>query len=104
MKLRSLLMKTAPDRLWQSINPWFQNAHFNFFSIDLGTTPYPETEQAILHEVGSYGRQIGHLSDVLEILLQRVDRSRLTQAENDVLKEFEADAAKVRKIKRRLQR
>lgn len=104
MKDRSFILRLAPDRLWQSINPgWFQGATFSWLSFDLGATSKPQTEQAILDEVGTYGRQIGRMGDVLEILLQRLDRRKLSDAEKDAIKIFEGQLAQVRAIKRRMQ-
>lgn len=60
----------APRQLWQAINPWTfnqQGAQFGFVNIDLGQTPQPEVEQAILEKVGSYGRQLGRIGDALEV-------------------------------------
>ncbi|MEJ1976901.1 MAG: hypothetical protein WDN49_13120 [Acetobacteraceae bacterium] len=67
----------APQKLWQAINPWTfyqQGAQFGFINIDLGQTPHPEAEQAILDEVGSYGRQLGRIGDALEVLLKHIKR------------------------------
>jgi hypothetical protein len=62
-------LSLAPDKLWQQIDPWKfyqQGAQFGFINIDLGNTQHPELEQKILDEVGSYGRQLGHIGDALE--------------------------------------
>ena len=105
MKTRSFLLRLAPDRLWQSINSGFlQGAHFHWFSIDMGATPHPDTEEAILHEVGTYGGQIGRMGDVLEILLARLDPETLTREEKDALAIFAGQLAQVRKVKRAMRR
>lgn len=90
----------APDYLTQSILP---NWNVSMFTINLGSSPRPETEQTILREVGSYGRQIGHLAEALEVVidsLQLLQSSALTQAQRDVLAVFLADVSKARMIKR----
>jgi hypothetical protein len=93
----------APNWLRQVINPWqfFQGAHFGFINIDLGQSSHPEAEQAILDEVGSYGRQLGRIGDALEVLLKRVDREMLSQPEKDALAIFEGQLAHIRQVKRR---
>ena len=61
---KTFQLALAPQKLWQAINPWTfyqQGAQLGFINIDLGQTPHPEIEQAILDDVGSYGRQLGRI-------------------------------------------
>jgi hypothetical protein len=107
---RTILSKTfqfslAPQKLWQAINPWTfyqQGAQFGFINIDLGQTPHPEAEQAILDEVGSYGRQLGRIGDALEVLLKHVKLEDLSQAEQDSLDILQGQLAAVRGVKQRI--
>jgi hypothetical protein len=74
----------APQNLWQDILPWTfnqQGMQFGLFNIDLGQTPRPDIEQRVLDEVGSYGRQLGRIGDVLEVLLNHVRLEDLSVAE-----------------------
>jgi hypothetical protein len=92
----------APEKLWQAINPWTfyqQGAQFGLVNIDLGQTPNPEMEQEILDKVGSYGRQLGHLGDVIEVLLNHVDLENLTATEQDAVAVVRGDLAKIRQVK-----
>jgi hypothetical protein len=92
----------APEKLWQAINPWTfyqQGAQFGFVNIDLGQTPNPEMEQAILDKVGSYGRQLGHLGDALEVLLNHAKLEGLKPAEQDAIAVLRGDLAKIRQVK-----
>jgi hypothetical protein len=92
----------APEKLWQAINPWTfyqQGAQFGFVNIDLGQTPNPEMEQAILDKVGSYGRQLGHLGDALEVLLNHAKLEGLKPAEQDAIAALRGDLAKIRQVK-----
>lgn len=92
----------APQKLWQAINPWTfyqQGAQLGFINIDLGQTPDPEMEQKILDKVGSYGRQLGHLGDAVEVLLNHVNLGELTPAEQDAIAVFRGDLAKIRQVK-----
>jgi hypothetical protein len=95
----------APGKLWQAINPWTffqQGAQFGFVNIDLGQTPHPEVEQAILEDVGSYGRQLGRIGDALEVLLNHVKLDDLSQAEKDALAVLRGQLAAVRQVKQRM--
>jgi hypothetical protein len=92
----------APEKLWQAINPWTfyqQGAQFGLVNIDLGQTPNPEMEQAILDKVGSYGRQLGHIGDALDVLLNHVKLEGLTPAEQDAIAVLRGDLAKIRQVK-----
>ena len=101
---KTLQLSLAPEKLWQAINPWtfYQDgAQFGFINIDLGQTPHPEVEQAILNDVGSYGRQLGHIGDALEVLLNHVKLDGLSQAEKDALSILRGQLASVRQVKER---
>ncbi len=102
--MKSLQVSLAPQQLWQAINPWSfynQGAQFGLVNINLGATPHPEIEQAVLEEVGSYGRQLGRIGDALEVLLAHVKLGELKPEEADALKVLQGQLAAVRKIKRR---
>ena len=100
---KSFWPRLVPNILRQDINPWklFQGAQFGLFNIELGQTPHPEVEQAIIDEVGSYGRQLGRMGDVLEVLVKHVDRTKLTTDEQDALDVLCGQLAQVRQVKRR---
>jgi hypothetical protein len=94
----------APEKLWQAINPWtwtFEGSQVGLVNVNIGETKYPETERAILDEVGSYGRQMGRIGDALEVLIAHFDTARLSEAERDALTILEGDLAKIRRIKAR---
>ncbi|CAM5763497.1 hypothetical protein LMIY3S_00832 [Labrys miyagiensis] len=100
----SLGLSIAPDTLWQAINPWtfYQNGgQFGLINVNLGQTPRPDIEQAILDEVGSYGRQLGRIGDALEILIRRLKPEELTAEEADTLAILEGQLAQIRKVKKR---
>ncbi|WP_029005963.1 hypothetical protein [Azorhizobium doebereinerae] len=98
-----MTMGLAPDQLWQSINPWrfFEKANFTGVSINLGQSGNPQAEQAILDEVGSYGRQLGRIGDALEVLMAHVDMATLTPKEQDALTALRFQLEAVRKVKAR---
>ena len=101
---KSFQLSVAPQKLWQSINPWTfyqQGAQFGFINIDLGQTSHPEVEQTILDEVGSYGKQLGRIGDVLAILLDHVELGKLNSEERDSIAILRGQLAKVRQVKDR---
>jgi hypothetical protein len=68
----------------------------------MGLSRNAAVEQEALDTVGSYGRQIGHIADVLELLIHKLkllDSKELSQDDKDVLSIFMGDSAAVRKIK-----
>ena len=95
----------APQQLWQAINPWTftqQQPQFGLINIDLGLTPQPETEQEVLQNAGSYGRQLGRIGDALEVLIKHaLSGADLTQEERDTLDALQCQLADVRRAKRR---
>ncbi|MFT3966096.1 MAG: hypothetical protein QM690_09460 [Sphingobium sp.] len=107
--MKSMQFSVAPEQLWQAINPWtfnwqggnWQGARIGFVNVDLGATPRPDIEQAVLDEVGSYGRQIGRIGDALEVLLRHVRLEGLTEKEQDALDILQGQIAEVRKVKAR---
>jgi hypothetical protein len=101
---KTFQLSLAPQRLWQAINPltfYQQGAQFGLINIDLGQTPHPEVEQAVLDEVGSYGRQLGRIGDALEVLLNHIKLDGLSQVEIDALDVLRGQLAAVRQVKQR---
>lgn len=95
----SAAVQLAPTALSQPILP---NWSFNLFQVNLGSTSNAAVEQKALEQVGSYGKQIGHLAEALEIVIQRlalVEDESLSRQDRDALRIFLADVANVRRIK-----
>jgi hypothetical protein len=91
-------LQLAPSALNQAILP---NWSFNLFSVNLGASSNPKIESQVLEQVGSYGKQIGHLAEALEVVIQRLqllDHDGLSQGDKDALQVFLGDVAAVRKI------
>ncbi len=100
----SFQVSLAPQKLWQAINPWTfnqQGAQYGLINIDLGQTPHPEVEKAVLDEVGSYGRQLGRIGDALEVLLKHIKLDGLSRDEQDALTVLQGQLAAVRQVKQR---
>lgn len=81
-------VQLAPSQLAQTINPWsWTFGQVGLFNINLGSSGDPGIEERVLDEVGSYGRQLGRIGDVMKILMDRVDPKTLSPEE---LKAFNA--------------
>ncbi len=92
-------LQLAPASLSQPILP---NWSFNLFNVNLGASSNPAIEQEVLQTVGSYGRQIGHLAEALELVIDKLkllERKDLSQTDRDTLQVFLGDVSAVRKIK-----
>jgi len=92
-------LQLAPSSLTQPILP---NWSFHLFNVDLGASSNAAVEQEALEKVGSYGRQIGHLAEALELIvgkLKLLESKDLSQKEKDVLRVFLGDVSAVRQIK-----
>jgi len=101
---KAFQVSLAPEKLWQAINPWTfyqQGAQFGLINVNLGQTPRPDIEQAVLDEVGSYGRQLGRIGDALEVLLKHVKLEGLNKDEEDALTILSGQLAEIRNIKKR---
>jgi hypothetical protein len=94
-----LPLQLAPTTLNQPILP---NWGFSLFSVNLGASSNPANEYEVLQNVGSYGKQLGHLAEALELVIKQLnllDAKDLSQNELDVLQVFLGDVAAVRSIK-----
>jgi hypothetical protein len=72
-------------------------------TVNLGSSRDAELERRILDEAGSYGRQIGRISDALCVLIEKIEMSRLaelTQEERDAIDDFRFLVRQIRKVKR----
>ncbi|WP_043878709.1 hypothetical protein [Azorhizobium caulinodans] len=101
--MANLFRGLAPEQLWQAINPWrfFENASFTGISVNLGQSGNPQAEEAILDEVGSYGRQIGRIGDALDVIMAHMDKTGLSPEEQDKLTALRFQLEAVRKVKAR---
>jgi hypothetical protein len=91
----------------QWINPvtWFASGNQITANVYLGESTSPETEAEILDRVGTYGRQLGQITDAMIVLLKHLpNRERLTRKENDVIKAFEKMANDIANIKEKHKR
>lgn len=72
----------------QTINPWTWMTQLvgNQFgiNINLGKSSEPALERLILDEVGSYGRQLGRMSDAMRVLIKKARDPNLQFSEDDL--------------------
>ena len=89
----------------QWINPmtWFMSG--NQVNVYLGESSAPEVESDVLDRVGTYGKQLGQVTDAVIVLLRHLpDRTSLPPDEREALAKFEAMAADVATIKEKHKR
>jgi len=90
----------------QVINPWtfiMQGNQFNLLTVNLGYSVDPDLEREIIEGVGSYGRQIGRITDALEVLINHfrlIEQGELKDADKDALLLLLQQAAEVRSVKK----
>ena len=92
-------VQVAPQSLYQPILP---NWQFNFLSVSLGASSNAKLEHAVMRRVGSYGKQIGHLAEALEVVIRHsslLDSQQLTRSEKDTLQIFLGDISATRQVK-----
>lgn len=88
----------------QAINPWnwmlnSAGSQFGLININLGKSADPQLEEQILEEVGSYGRQLGRLGDVLGVLLKHVKLSNLSDDDKKKIWAFESQLTEIERLK-----
>lgn len=79
----------------QTINPWTwvfntQGSQVGLFNIniDLGHSSNPDVEQAVV-ATASYGKQLGRIEDVLDILVKRLKDEKLEKEEAFAISDYE---------------
>ena len=73
-------------------------------NINMGKSSDPALEQKIIEDVGSYGRQIGQLSDALLAVLQHMKTDTWDAESRDAVEAFRLQVKEVAKLKERHQR
>ena len=88
----------------QNILPWnwfnnFVGNRFSWFTVNLGRSSAPDVEAEILDEVGSYGRQLGRIGEVLEVLVNKLPHDSLTPDERAAVEDFSSQMREIKRIK-----
>ena len=74
----------------------------HIFCVNLGASSDSMVEHEALEKIGSYGKQIGHVAEALEVVIKRLkllEAKDLPQQERDVLQVFLGDVSAARNIK-----
>jgi hypothetical protein len=95
----NLPIQLAPENLTQ---PILSGWNFSLFSVSMGQSSDDAVEKTAIQNVGSYGRQIGHLAEALEVVIDhfKLLDSDMTAEQKDKLQIFLGDVAAVRNVKR----
>jgi hypothetical protein len=94
----------------QSINPWTvlfnpTGGQYGLININLGQSSAPEVEQEVLSDVGTYGKQLGRIGDVLIVLLAHFHpRQPLRPDEVKAIDDLKDMLAQIADVKERHQR
>jgi hypothetical protein len=88
----------APSQLTQTINPWTLTLG-SLFTINLGQSSDPELEDQILAEVGSYGRQLGQIGDVMALLIPLIDQAKLNDEQKKTIWKLQEQLKGVDRLK-----
>lgn len=83
----------------QWINPITSLFSGNQISVNLGESGSPEAEAEILRRVGSYGRQLGKITDVMIVLLKHLPHDSLSQEDKDAVAALKKMADQIADIK-----
>jgi hypothetical protein len=94
----------------QTINPftaWMSpiGSQFGLININLGQSTEPKVEEDVLTDVGTYGKQLGRIGDVLIVLLAHFHPAvALTADETKAIDDLKEMLEEVARIKARHQR
>ncbi len=80
--------------------PGSYGGQFGMFNINLGGSGDAAMEQEMLDRVGSYGRQIGWLSDVIGVILAELETKNPELGKTKAVEVFKAMAGEIAHTKR----
>ncbi|MEO0544530.1 MAG: hypothetical protein AAFY99_11990 [Pseudomonadota bacterium] len=86
------------------VSQWFDifsDNQFSLFSVNMGRSSNIRVEQAILDDVGSYGRQLGRMGDALEVLIKHFKPEQaLSEAEEIAIDDLMAMLREIARVKK----
>lgn len=94
------------NQFFDLMNSWFRNigGQIGLVNITVGSTADPDLEKRILEGVGTYGRQVGRISDALRVLVeQAVKNGGLKEPQKKALDAFIYQVDEVDAIKKKYQ-
>jgi hypothetical protein len=87
----------------QAINPWSWwirgSQQAGFININTSRTDDPDMERRIVENVASYGRQLGRIVEVVQVLVAQLPTGELTPAERDAVRSFTEMAERIAAVK-----
>lgn len=103
MTSKEISMPLSGDVL-QTINPWTiwlksWNQQLGFINITNVESGDYKIEKSIIEDVASYGRQLGWISEVLNLVRNRIDFGVLDKEQSESLKQFDKLIEDVKAIK-----
>jgi hypothetical protein len=72
----------------QSILPWTWMGNFGYININQTVSSNRELERDITQRVAGYGKQLGRISEALEVVLAHMANARLDEKERRALDDF----------------
>ena len=75
---------------------WYQLAPITINQMKTGDA---QKELQIVQEVASYGRQLGRIIEVMDVMLEKVPLEKLTEMEQEAIDDFQEMSEKVRAVK-----
>ncbi|MDB5302867.1 MAG: hypothetical protein JWM97_416 [Phycisphaerales bacterium] len=103
--MANTLPALSPGNLVQDINPWtWLGNQMGFININTQASGDPALEAQIAERVASYGRQLGRISDVVEVLLKTLkldDGARQGLSDDDrlAIQAFTSMLREIQKVK-----
>ncbi len=93
----------AVNQAFDFMNSCFRavGSQFGLVNITVGNSADPEVEKEILEDVGTYGRQLGRIGDVLQILVDKGNLGRLSDDQKKALSDFAYQMNKIEEIKKK---
>lgn len=97
------LTSLAPDNLTQTINPWSWWTQNGLINVNLMASSDRGLEKRIVENVAGYGRQLGRMVDVLNLLRQHLPDEYwgLAPADKKALADFDDMARGIAAVKAR---
>jgi hypothetical protein len=94
------------NQFFDFMNSWFRSigGQIGLVNITVGSTADPDLEKRILEGVGTYGRQVGRISDALRVLVEQAGKNGgLKEPQKKALNAFINQVDEVDAIKKKFQ-
>ncbi len=102
-KRNSFYHPFVPENLDQAINPWSwwfeSSANQNqngFINVTNYKSSNPQLEHKIVNEVAGYGMQLGIIEDMLEMMIDFLPKSKLTDEQKKTIERFQSMISEIK--------